>query len=137
MLIRQLEIWAAVKDRVHIKQKAVEHTPLEKLMDAFMNILAGGRGLCEVHTRVRSDRALQRAFGRARCADYSQVSRTLNCCEEDNVIEIRQVCKETYQAHGQGYRHDYEQQWQVLDVDTSGMPAGKQGEQVTKGYFSG
>jgi hypothetical protein len=135
--MRQLGIWAVVQKRVHIRQKTVKHTPVQKLLDAFINILAGGQGVCEVNTRVRPDRALQRAFGRARCADQSQVSRTLNCCVEDNVAEMRQVHKETYQTHGVGYRHDYDQQWQVLDVDTSGMPAGEQGERVTKGYFSG
>ena len=135
--MRRLGIWSLVENWVHIQQKTVKHTPLEKLLDAFINILAGGQGLCEINTRVRPDRALQRAFGRAGCADQSQVSRTLNCCVEDNVIEMRQANRETYQTHSEGYRHDYEQQWQVLDVDTSGMPAGKQGEQVTKGYFSG
>jgi len=137
VLMRRLGIWPVVEKWVHIQQKSVKHTPLEKLLDAFINILAGGQGLCEVNTRVRPDRALQRAFGRARCADQSQVSRTLNCCMEENVIEMRQVNKETYQTHGKGYHHDYDQQWQVLDIDTSGMPAGKQGEQVTKGYFPG
>lgn len=137
VLMRRLGIWPVVEKWVHIRQKSVKHTPLEKLLDAFINILAGGQGLCEVNTRVRPDRALQRAFGRARCADQSQVSRTLNCCVEENVIEMRQVNKETYQTHGKGYHHDYDQQWQVLDIDTSGMPAGKQGEQVTKGYFPG
>jgi hypothetical protein len=137
LLMRQSGIWAVIEERVHIKQKAVRHTPLEKLLDAFINILAGGQGLIEINTRVRPDRALQRAFGRAKCADQSQVSRTLNCCVEDNVIEMRHVNKESYQTHGVGYRHNYDQQWQVLDVDTSGMPAGEQGEQVTKGYFSG
>jgi hypothetical protein len=137
LLMRQMDIWTVVERRVHIQQKTVKHSPLEKLLDAFINILAGGQGLWEVNTRVRPDRALQRAFGRARCADQSQVSTTLNRCVEGNVIEMRHVCKETYQTHGAGYRHNYEQQWQVLDVDTSGMPAGKQGEQVTKGYFSG
>ena len=137
VLMRRLGIWSVVEKRMHIQQKTVKHTPLEKLLDAFINILAGGQGLCEVNTRVRPDRALQQAFGRAHCADQSQVSRTLNACVEDNVIEMRQVCKETYQTHGEGYGHNYEQQWQVLDVDTSGMPAGEQGEQVTKGYFSG
>ncbi len=137
LLMRQMGIWTVVERWVHVKQKTVKHTPLEKLLDAFINILAGGQGLCEVNTRVRPDRALQRAFGRARCADQSQVSTTLNRCVEDNVVEMRHVCKEIYQAHGEGYRHNYEQQWQVLDADTSGLPAGKQGEQVTKGYFSG
>jgi hypothetical protein len=137
LLMRQSGIWAVIEERVHIKQKAVRHTPLEKLLDAFINILAGGQGLIEINTRVRPDRALQRAFGRARCADQSQVSRTVNCCGQDTVTEMRQGHKEIYQTHGVGYRHDYDQQWQVLDVDTSGMPAGKQGEEVTKGYFSG
>jgi hypothetical protein len=58
-------------------------------------------------------------------------------CGQDNVAEMRQGHKEIYQTHGVGYRHEYDQQWQVLDVDTSGMPAGRQGEQVSKGYFSG
>ena len=137
LLMRRLGLWRVVEKWVQIQQKTVKHTPLEKLLDAFLNILAGGQGLCELNTRVRPDRALQRAFGRARCADQSQVSTTLNRCVEDNVIEMRHVCKEIYQAHGEGYRHNYEQQWQVLDADTSGLPAGKQGEQVTKGYFSG
>ena len=69
LLMRQMGIWAVVERGVHIKQKTVKHSPLEKLLDAFINILAGGQGLCEVNTRVRLDRALQRAFGRARCAD--------------------------------------------------------------------
>lgn len=137
LLMRHMGIWTVVERCVHVKQKTVRHSPLEKLLDAFINILAGGQGLCEVNTRVRPDRALQQAFGRARCADQSQVSRTLSRCIEDNVKEMRQVNKETYQTQGVGYRHNYDQHWQVLDVDTSGLPAGEQGEQVTKGYFSG
>ena len=137
LLMRRLGLWSVVEKRVHIRQKTVRHTPVEKLLDAFINILAGGQGVCEVNTRVRPDCALQRAFGRGRCADQSQVSRTLNRCVEENVMEMRQVTKETYQTHSAGYRHDYQQQWQVLDVDTTGMPAGRQGERVTKGYFSG
>lgn len=41
-----------------------------------------------------------------------------------------------YRDHGQGYRHNYPESWQVLDVDVTGMPAGRQGEGVTKGCFS-
>jgi hypothetical protein len=137
LLMRQLGIWAVVEKWVRIRQKIVVHTPLEKLLDAFINILAGGQGLNEVNTRVRPDRGLQRAFGRARCADQSQVSTTLNRCVEENVKEMRHVNQEIYQTHSAGYHHDYDRQWQVLDVDTSGMPAGKQGQKATKGYFSG
>jgi hypothetical protein len=31
----------------------------------------------------------------------------------------------------------YEKEWQLLDVDVTGMPAGRLGEGVTKGYFAG
>ncbi|HEX4206141.1 MAG TPA: hypothetical protein VHZ51_18485 [Ktedonobacteraceae bacterium] len=49
---------------MHIPQKIVKDTPFEKLSDAFSSILAGATGLVEVNTRLRSDRALQLAFGR-------------------------------------------------------------------------
>lgn len=135
--LRQMKIWKSVEQHVHIKQKAIKYKPLEKLLDAFINILAGGHGLVEINTRVRPDQALQRAFGRAGCADQSVVSDTLNACTAENVIQMRQANQEIYRRHSQGYRHDYEQDWQVLDVDMTGMPAGRQGEGVSKGFFSG
>jgi len=137
VLMRRWHIWDEVEGLVHIDQKTVIHTPLEKLLDAFINILAGGQGIVEVNKRVRSDRALQRAFGRSRCADQSQVSTTLNRCGPESTEQMREANKRIYQAHSLSYRHNFEQGWQLLDVDTSGMPAGKQGEQVTKGFFSG
>jgi hypothetical protein len=48
---------------------------------------------------------------------------------------MRQVMRMIYRQHSQGYRHKYPQRWQVLDADMSGMPAGLQGEGVTKGYL--
>ena len=38
--------------------------------------------------------------------------------------------------HGRSYRHDYEAEWQLLDVDVTGMPAGPPAMRVTKGYFA-
>lgn len=135
--VHQMKIWQTVEKHVHIKQKVIRHKPLDKLMDAFINILAGGAGLTEVNTRVRPDRVLQQAFGREGCADQSTVSDTLNACTDRTVGQMRQAMQEIYRIHSQGYRHDYNQGWQVLDVDMTGMPAGRQGEGVTKGYFSG
>lgn len=135
--LRQMKIWQTVEKHVHIRQKAIKHKPLDKLLDAFINIVAGGQGMVEVNTRVRPDEALQRAFGREGCAEQSVVSETLNVCTEETVVQMRQALKEVYQTHSQGYRHDYHHSWQVLDVDMTGMPAGRQGEGVTKGFFSG
>lgn len=133
----RMKIWQTVERNVDIKQKVIKYTPLEKLMDAFQNILAGGHGIVEVNTRLRPDDALQRAFGRKGCAEQSTISTTLSACTEENVNQMRQALKEIFMAHSQGYQHDYNRKWQVLDADITGMPAGQKGENVTKGYFSG
>lgn len=135
--MRQMKIWATIEEHVQVRQKVIKHEPLDKLLDAFINIVAGGHGLVEVNNRVRADEALQRAFGRESCAEQSVVSDTLNACTEETVAQMRQALQEVYRAHSQGYSHDYEQNWQVLDVDMTGMPAGRQGEGVSKGYFAG
>jgi hypothetical protein len=132
----QQGMWQKVEDRVSIQQKKLRYSALDKLMDAFINILAGGHGLVEVNTRVKSDEGLQKAFGRAGCAEQSVVSDTLNACTSETVGQMQQALHDIYQVHGQGYCHDYQQQLQVLDVDMSGLPAGRQGEGVTKGYFA-
>jgi len=134
--IKGMGIWQTIADYVTIKQKTVTHTPIEKLQDAFINIMAGGQGVSEVNQRVRPDAGLSAAFGREKCADQSTISATLNRCESQNVIEMKNACREIYRQYGQGYRHHYSKTLQILDADMSGMPAGRQGEGVEKGYFA-
>lgn len=133
---RRLNIWTIVEEHVKIKQKVLTHTPLDKLLDCLINILAGGMGLIEINTRVRPDQAIQRAFGRTACAEQSTISDTLNVCTTDNVKEMRAAVAAILKQHGQSYRHDYEAEWQLLDADVTGMPAGRLGQGVTKGYFA-
>ena len=76
--MRAMGIWKVVEEKVQIKQKVIRYRPIEKLLDGFILILAGGRGISEVNTRVRPDEMLQAAFGRDGCADQSTVSETLN-----------------------------------------------------------
>src|SRR5258708_4787741 len=78
--LRALDLRAPIKERVQLGQKTVKHTPLEKLEDALITILAGAHGLCEINTRLRADPALQRTFGRSTCADQSVVQAMLNAC---------------------------------------------------------
>lgn len=49
---------------------------------------------------------------------------------------MRQALQEIYRRYGAGYSHHYGQACQLLDVDMSGMPAGRQGEGVETGYFA-
>jgi hypothetical protein len=136
MCVQQMGIWETIGQHVTIKQKVITHTPLEKLQDAFINIMSGGHGLVEVNHRVRPDAGLSQAFGRSRCAEQSTVSDTLNACDKENVDQMREAMRAIYQRYGQGYAHHYGQGWQLLDIDMSGLPAGRQGEGVEKGYFA-
>jgi hypothetical protein len=80
---------------------------------------------------------VQRAFGRQTCAEQSTISDTLNACTRDNVQQLRAAIQIILRQHGQSYQHDYATAWQILDIDTTGLPAGRLGQGVTKGYFAG
>jgi Transposase DDE domain group 1 len=121
---------------VHIEQKTVKHTPLDKLYDSFVTLLAGAHGLVEINTLLRADHALQRAFGRKRCAEQSVVQQTLDACTPTQVAQMEQAMEEIYRTHSRGFRHDYRADWQILDVDLCGWLCGKQAAFATKGYFA-
>src|SRR5215211_8173639 len=131
----QIDLFAPIRDNVKIDQKTVIYTPLDKLFDAFISILAGAHGLCEINTRLRSDPVLQAAFGRSACADQSVVQDTLNACSAEQVSQLAQALTTIYRQHSQGYAHDYKAAWQLLDADLSGMPCGKKAAFASKGYF--
>lgn len=133
--LRHLDLFGPIRDKVKIAQKTVKYSPLDKLNDAFISILAGAHGLVEINTRLRSDPALQAAFGRSACADQSVVQDTLNACSCEQVSQLDQALTTIYRQHSQGYRHDYNAAWQILDADLTGMPCGKKAAFASKGYF--
>jgi hypothetical protein len=134
--LQAMHLFDPIATGVHISQKVVHYTPAQKLQDAFISMLAGSHGLVETNKRVRPDHALQRAFGRSACAEQSTISETINGATEQNVTELQVAVKTIYQRFSHGYQHDYAKHWQILDADTSGLPAGKKAELCTKGYFA-
>lgn len=134
--LQSLKLFSAVEELVHIPQKVIKHQPFEKLYDAFIAILAGAHGLSEVNTRLRSDPALQRAFGRQSCAEQSVVQRTLDACTAENVTQMRRALDSIFRAHSQAFRHGYRAEFLLLDVDMTGMPCGPKAELSAKGYFA-
>jgi hypothetical protein len=134
--LQQLKVFGPIQNHVHIAQKTVKYTPIQKVYDAFIAILAGAHGLVEINKRLRADPSLQTAFGRTACAEQSVVQETLDACTDTNVEQMHQAMDEIYRQHSQGYRHDYDQSLQVWDVDMSGLPCGKKAAFATKGYFA-
>jgi hypothetical protein len=133
---QEQEIWPVIERLVTVKQKCYRYTPQEKLLDIFVTMLSGGRGVVESNLRLRPDIAVQRAFGRQGCAEQSTLSETLTACEAQTISAMRQALAEILHRLGACSRHDYEQAWQVLDVDLTGLGGGPQGEGVTRGYFA-
>jgi hypothetical protein len=134
--LRALDIFGPIRDGVRIAQKRVNDTPAEKRYAAFITMLAGAHGLVEINTRLRSDPGLQAAVGRQRCAEQSVVQDTLDACTAENVRQMEQALDSIYRQHAQGYRHDYVQGYQILDVAMSGLPGGPKAAFATKGYFA-
>jgi Transposase DDE domain group 1 len=133
--IGALKLLQPIEELVRIRQKTVKYSPVQKLMDALITILAGAHGFSEINTRLRSDPALQRAFGRTGCAEQSVVQETLDACTATNVKQMEQATRQIFRTHSLAYRHNYKQHWQVLDVDITGLPCGPKAVKADKGYF--
>ena len=134
--VQQLDLFRPIREQVHIRQKTVRYTPIDKLYDAWIALLAGAHGLVEVNTRLRSDPALQGAFGRTACAEQSVIQDTLDACDATTVQQMEQALTTIFQQQSQASRHDYAQQVQVMDVDITGLPCGPKAAFATKGYFA-
>lgn len=134
--LRRLRLLEPISQKVRIAQKTVKFSPAEKLTDALITILAGAHGLVEANKRVRPDPGLQQAFGRSGCAEQSVIQDTLDACTADNVQQMEEALALIYRQHSQGYRHPYEREWQLLEVDLTGRPCGPKAAFATPGYFS-
>lgn len=134
--LRRLDLFGPIREQVHIAQKTVRYTPTDKLYDAFIALLAGAQGLVEINGRLRPDAGLQAAFGRTACAEQSVVQDTLDACSDEAVAQLEAAWTTIYRRHSHGYRHPYPTDWQLLDVDMSGLPCGKKAAMATAGYFA-
>jgi len=134
--LEHINLFGPIQRVVRIAQKTVKYSPLDKLSDSFITILAGAHGMVEINTRLRADPALQAAFGRSACAEQSVVQQTLDACTDENVTQMQQALDEIFRQHSRAYRHQYQQTYQILDVDMSGMPCGPKAALATKGYFA-
>jgi len=134
--VRQIGLLKPIFQKVRIAQKTVKFSPAEKLVDALITILAGAHGLVEANKRVRPDPGLQQAFGRSGCAEQSVIQDTLDACTSENVKQMEEALAVIYRQHSRGYRHPYDRQWQILDIDITGRPCGPKAAFATPGYFS-
>ena len=72
--LRQIGFFTPLEQHVHLHQKTVTYTPIQKLAMIFVALLAGAKAIAHTGTTLRVDPALQRAFGLPGCADASKVT---------------------------------------------------------------
>jgi len=116
--------------------KTVDHSPQDKLLDLLVSILAGCRAVMQVNTRLRPDRALARAWGRAQFADQSTLARTLDAFTPEAADQLRRGSEALFRRHSHTFRHDFDSEWLWLDIDLSPLPSSRHAECSTKGKLN-
>lgn len=124
----------ALRNFKAISAKKGEHTPGEKLLDAFLLILAGYPSLYLLNTTLRPDPVLAQAWGRTQLAEQSSISRTLDRCTEVVLAELRHLSWQFWSQHTQLAHHDWRKPL-ILDLDLTPLPASAQAEASTRGYL--
>jgi len=117
-----------------IPVKSCDHTPGEKLLDAFLVILAGYPSLYMLNTVLRPDPMLAQAWHRTAFADQSIVSRTLDAFTAEGLTAFQSVSSDFWRAHSQLANHDWRRRL-ILDLDLTPLRISPQAEHSTKGYL--
>lgn len=115
--------------------KTVRYSPLSKLHQIVVSILANCAYISEVNCRLKPEAGLAQACGLDAFADQSTLSRSLDELTLMNIEQLRQAGTRIWQRHSQAMQHDW-RGFLWLDYDLSGLPSGKGAEGSVKGYFS-
>lgn len=126
--LRRQCFFAPLREQVTIAQKTVRYRPMDKLLDALVGILCGAKTIAQSNVTIRTDPAVQRAFGRTACADQSTIARTLRACTAENVAQLEGVSWYYLKRYGATPHHRFHEQRLWVDIDVTPMPIGAQAE---------
>src|SRR5438874_5630998 len=103
--LQRRQFFAPLEAEVHIHQKTLRYTPLQKLEMLFVSLLAGAKAVAHSGLTLRLDRALQVAFGLPGCAEQSVIADTLDAATEADVAALRRACDALFRQHSQTMHH--------------------------------
>ena len=121
--------------RLHLQQKALKYTPVQKLEMLFIALLAGAKAVSHTNCTLRPDPALYRAFGLPGCAEQSVLADTLDTMTEADLGALREVLADLFARYSQARRHHFQQAFLILDVDLSPLPASRRAEGSERAYM--
>ena len=126
--LRRRCFFAPLREQVTVPQKTVWYRPIDKVLDALIGILCGAKTIAQSNVTLRTDPAVQRAFGRTGCADQSTIARTLRACTPENVAQLERVSWYYLKRYGATPHHRFHERWLWVDVDITPMPIGAKAE---------
>jgi hypothetical protein len=135
--IRQHDLISPILARVKFSKRLHTETPTLALIDLWISILAGCRSVSQVNTKIRPEHLLAKAWGREQFCEQSTLARILDACEEEQVDQLRAGVESISRWIGRAAQHSWEKAPLMIDIDLTGLPAGRDAEGSTKGYFSG
>jgi hypothetical protein len=133
--LRQSGFFLPLEERMHIQQKTLKYTSVQKREMFLVSLLAGAKAVAHTNLILQVDPALWRAFGLPGCADQAGIAHTLDAATEADVSTLREALAETFCRYSQARQHDFSQEPLVLDLDLSPLPASRHAEGSTRGYM--
>jgi hypothetical protein len=134
--LRQAEVLKSLQD-IELPMKTVAHSPAEKLIEALVLILAGGRSTAQIDLLLRPNRALAQAWGQVQFAQQATVADTLDALEVSSIGQLRACFETMFKEYSHARQHDFRSGALWLDGDLTGLPAARHAEGSTHGYFAG
>src|SRR6266446_5323320 len=126
--LRRRCFFAPLREQVTVPQKTVRYRPIDKVLDALVGILCGAKTIAQSNVTIRTDPAVQRAFGRQGCADQSTIARTLRACTAENVRQLERVSWYYLKRYGATSHHRFAEHRLWVDIDVTPLPIGAKAE---------
>ena len=123
-------------ENVVLQMKTRDFSPVSKLKQVLISILAGCETLTAFNSQLDGEVDLAAILGWERFADQSTLSRTLDALTLMNIEQLRTATTAIWYSLSQTRQHDW-RGFLLLDFDLSGLPCSPRAEASQKGYFSG
>ena len=123
-------------EKVALQMKTRDFSPVSKLKQVLVSILAGCETLTAFNSELDGEVDLAAIWGWERFADQSTLSRTLDALTLMNIEQLRTATTAIWHSLSQTRQHDW-RGFLLLDFDLSGLPCSPRAEASQKGYFSG
>lgn len=132
---QQNQVLAPLKN-VALQMKTRDFSPVSKLKQVLISILAGCETLTAFNSEMDGEVNLAAIGGWERFADQSTLSRTLDALTLMNIEQLRTATTAIWRSISLTRQHDW-RGFLLMDFDLSGLPCSPRAEASQKGYFSG